>query len=432
MNAAVQLHDKHVGRLQGAELSPDWGVVSTGDQASEKMAPRTFDGFRQTSWLTKIENGEGTWLEFRFKDDVCWVLWEYSIINGMVSTARDPQGWELQGSRDGETWTTIDSRKQQNFVGRRWAKTYRPQTTDAYSRYRIHFKSDGAQVMEVSEVDFTVKPSILPPEGVLAEAERGCAALKWQAVEGATGYTVRRAASPEGPYTIVASGVTETRYTDTGPFGDSETTHYKVSSELSDARGLMSTSVSVLTPVSAPTNLRVKQGADSVVLEWTPSPKAIAYVVRRSLLREGPYSVVGTMITAPAFSDGGLSPGTAYHYVVSGVANGKEGVETAPVSAVFPPLAPTTLTAEPGKDSVTLNWSAVALATSYKVIRVESPGETKAELASVTDGTTFTDATASPRRSYVYTVVAVNDCGTSAESPAVSATAVRPASWWRR
>ncbi|HEY9250245.1 MAG TPA: hypothetical protein VIO38_13980, partial [Rariglobus sp.] len=219
---------------------------------------------------------------------------------------------------------------------------------------------------------------------------------------------------------------------DKGPFEDGEMSYYTVSSEVASGQGVMSTPVSAATPVAAPTDPKAKPGKGVVVLEWTPSPKAVAYVVRRSLVREGPYTVIASLITAPAYTDEGLSAGTAYHYVVCGVANGKEGVDTEPVSVLFPPLAPTGLAAEPTKDTIALKWNAVALATGYKVMRALAAGEPAAELATVTDGTRFTDKTVTAGQTYHYTVAAVNGCGRGEESAEVSASPIRPAAWWRR
>jgi hypothetical protein len=235
-----------------------------------------------------------------------------------------------------------------------------------------------------------------------------------------------------GEYALVASGVQGTHFEDKGPFVDSETSYYTVSAELASAQGAQSVPVSIPTPLAPPAGLKGKLGTGVVVLEWTPSPKAVAYVVRRSLKKEGPYTVIGSQITAPAYTDQGLSEGVGYHYVVCGVANGKEGVDSAPFSALFPPGAPTGLAAEAGKETVALKWNAVALAKGYKILRAISAEGPKEEVGAVSgEMTTFTDA-AKFGKTYFYTVVAVNDCGTSAESAAVAASPLRPATWWRK
>lgn len=407
------------------------GAAAAGGDAA--TAARAFDGSAYTSWATAITAGETGWLEYRFDEDIRWVLTGYSVSSGTAGDAADPREWDLLGSNDGVDWTKLDTKKRQIFIGRRKTNTYRLWMSEAYNRYRLVFAPTGdGTPLEVSEVGFTVKALAQPPDNVVVENERGCTMLSWPAVDTATGYSIRRAGDLRGPYVLLASGVQGTRYTDRGPFGDSETCYYTVSTDVGAPQGVMSAPAGVATPVAAPTHLKATLGSGVVLLEWTPSPKAVAYVVRRSLVREGPYTVIGSQITAPAYTDEGLSAGTAYHYVVCGVANGKEGVDTAPVSALFPPLTPTGLTAEPGKETVTLKWNAVGLATAYKILRASAADVPPEELATVTDGTTYVDKAVSLNKTCHYTVCAVNDCGTSGASEPVSATPLRPASWWRK
>jgi fibronectin type 3 domain-containing protein len=409
------------------------GTATSSDEAVESTAGRAFDGSATTSWRTTIPAGGTGWLEYHFEEDIRWVPAGYSVSNGAMGEQSDPREWELQGSNDGVNWTQLDTKKRQVFISRRRANTYRLEIAEAYNRYRVVFAGTaGAAPLEVSEIGLTVKALAQPPDNVVVENERGSALVSWPAVETATGYSIRRAGEMKGPYVLLASGVQETSYVDRGPFGDSETCYYTVSTDVAGPQGVMSAPIGVATPVAAPSNLKATLGSGLVVLEWTPSPKAVAYVVRRALVREGPYTVIGSQITAPAYTDEGLSAGTAYHYVVCGVANGKEGVDSAPVSALFPPLRPTGLTAEPGKEMVTLTWNAVGLATSYKILRASAADAPAQELAVVTDGTTYVDKAVNANKTNHYTVCAVNDCGTSGASDPVSAAPLRPAVWWRR
>ncbi len=59
-------------------------------------------------------------------------------------------------------------------------------------------------------------PDPLPPgpTGITASAAYGTLNLTWDALAGATGYTVKRGTTSLGPYTTLASGVTATSYTD--------------------------------------------------------------------------------------------------------------------------------------------------------------------------------------------------------------------------
>ncbi|MCG7212268.1 glycoside hydrolase family 9 protein [Paenibacillus mucilaginosus] len=72
------------------------------------------------------------------------------------------------------------------------------------------------------------------PAGLKAAAAGdGKAVLSWTASSGAASYTVKRAAASGGPYTVVATGVTGTGYTDTGLTGG--TTYYYVVSAVNSA-----------------------------------------------------------------------------------------------------------------------------------------------------------------------------------------------------
>jgi fibronectin type 3 domain-containing protein len=434
VSGAVTLTPEQVAQAPQTSLpAVGRGTAASSDEAAAVTASRAFDGFLYTSWTTTIPAGGTGWLEYRFDEDIRWVLTGYSVSNGAAGEEADPREWELQGSNDGANWTKLDAKKRQVFISRRKTNTYRLERAEAYNRYRVVFAATGgATPLEVGELGFTVKALAQPPDKVVVESERGCTVVSWPAVETATGYSIRRAGELKGPYVLLASGVRETSYTDRGPFGDSETCYYTVSTDVAAPQGVMSVPIGVATPVAAPANLKATPGGGLVVLEWTPSPKAVAYVVRRSLVGEGPYTVIGSQITAPAYTDEGLSAGTAYHYVVCGVANGKEGVDSAPVSVRFPPLTPTGLAAEPGKEMVTLTWNAVALATSYKIMRASAADAPAQELAVVTEGTTYVDRAVNANKTGHYTVRAVNDCGTSGVSDPVSAAPLRPAVWWRR
>ena len=432
MQAAIKVHDDQAIALGGASLPPGRGVASASGQPTELSPARAFDGFTYTSWIGDAVDAEPFSLEYRFSDGVCWVVTDYTLVNGAVDANRDPKTWELQGSIDGTTWVALDSRKQEVFGGRRSTRYFRVRSRQAYNRYRLVFPADAASPrVEIGEVGLVVKAHVLPPTEVSVHGERGAIAVNWQPVESATGYTVRRATERLGEYALVASGVQGTHYEDKGPFVEGELCYYTVSAELASAQGVQSVPVSTPTPVIAPAGVTAKLGAGLVVLEWTPSPRAVAYVVRRSLNKEGPYAVIGSQITAPAYTDKGLSEGTGYYYVVCGVANGKEGVDSAPVSALFPPAAPSALTAEAGKETVVLKWNAVALAKSYKVLRASPVDGPKEEVGVTTGETTFTDA-AKFGKTYHYTVVAVNDCGASVESASVASTPLRPSTWWRK
>jgi hypothetical protein len=75
---------------------------------------------------------------------------------------------------------------------------------------------------------------------------------------------------------------------------------------------------------------------------------------------------------------------------------------------------------------VPLRWQASFGATSYTVKRSTSSGGPYSTIASGVTGSSYTDKSATNGSTYYYTVTATNSAGTSGNSPADSATPVRP------
>jgi hypothetical protein len=69
--------------------------------------------------------------------------------------------------------------------------------------------------------------------------------------------------------------------------------------------------------LDTPTGLAAVAGDTQVALTWNASTNANNYNLKRSTTNGGPYSVIGTGSSVPAFTDTGLVNGTKYYYVVS-------------------------------------------------------------------------------------------------------------------
>ncbi len=76
----------------------------------------------------------------------------YTITSGNDAPERDPKEFTLQGSNDGTTWTTIDSRSNENFPGRNLTRTFNLAAEAGYSHYRLNITSiSGANLIQISE-----------------------------------------------------------------------------------------------------------------------------------------------------------------------------------------------------------------------------------------------------------------------------------------
>ncbi|WP_127586801.1 polysaccharide lyase family 8 super-sandwich domain-containing protein [Paenibacillus koleovorans] len=180
-------------------------------------------------------------------------------------------------------------------------------------------------------------PSVSPPSqptGLAAVAGNGQVALSWNAVSGATSYTLKRATTSGGPYTVAQSGITTTSYTDTGLTAGT-TYYYVLSATNAGGEGANSAQVlaTPLSPPAAPAGLVAVPGNTQVELSWNAVSDAISYKVKRSTTSGGPYTTVASDVTATTFTNNGLTNSTAYYYVVSAINEVGESVNSSQVSA---------------------------------------------------------------------------------------------------
>jgi fibronectin type 3 domain-containing protein len=274
-------------------------------------------------------------------------------------------------------------------------------------------------------VDRALRSCAVPaaPTGVTATGGDGRATISWSGVPGATSYRVKRSGTTGGPYTTVASGVSTTSYTDTA-LTNGVAYFYVVTAVNAAGEGAPSLQVTATPKVTkplAPTGLAVKTADSLVTLTWSPTLDADSYIVKRSTVSGGPYTVVASPVT-PTFVDGAVTNGTTYYYRVTAVNEAGESKLSKQVSGRPAPVpqVPTGLVVTPGAaaGTVSLTWNAMTWATSYKVYRATSATGSFSSRKTVTV-TAATDSATSGRR-YYYAVTAINSSGSSARSAAVS------------
>jgi len=189
----------------------------------------------------------------------------------------------------------------------------------------------------------TVQPGwpVVPaaPAGLAAVAGNAQVALNWNAVTNATSYNVKRSTTNNGPYTVVASGVTATNYSDTGLAA--ATTYYYVVSAVNivgeSTNSAQASATTTATAPAVPASLTATAiSALQISLGWTASSGATSYNLKRSLTNGGPYSVIAASIAATNYSDRSVAPAKTYYYVVSAVNTNGESANSAQASATTP------------------------------------------------------------------------------------------------
>lgn len=264
------------------------------------------------------------------------------------------------------------------------------------------------------------------PAGLTATPSAGQIALSWNASAGATGYDVERGTAA-GAESKIAS-LTATAYADTAVAP--ATTYYYVVKATNSAGGTASAEVSATTPSAAPSvpaNVHAAAGtaAGEIDIGWDAVAGATSYVVARSDAAGGAKAQIATPSTN-SYADTGLGNGTTKYYVVRAVGPGGTSGDSAEASATTlnTPPAPTGLTVKPRTTHAMVQWTAVAAAASYTVLRATGAGSLSA--VATTSSTQIDDSGLTASTSYTYAVSATNAVGSSANSATVTVTTAPP------
>jgi alpha-L-fucosidase 2 len=327
-----------------------WSVDSS-DKASASVengttenAAKAFDGSTATKWYNSNIAPSG-WLRFQYGGGAGWALSQYSLTSANDVPQRDPRDWQFQGSNDGATWTTLDTRSGETFSSRFQTKTYTFANTTAYRYYRLNVTANaggtgfGLQLSELTLGSSSVLTTA--PTGLVVSVGTtpNSANLQWNSLPGAVEYHLFRGTSSSGPFLPLASGVAGTTFTDHAvPSG---TYHYRIAGANSSGLGPATASVPFLVAVASPappTDVRAEGGASRIMIAWTPSAQASSYTLKRATTSGGPFTVIGTSIN-PRYEDTTANDGTLYHYIVSAVNNTGESADSSPASATRGELA---------------------------------------------------------------------------------------------
>src|SRR5688572_3447622 len=111
------------------------GENTNGGEVKENLV----DGSSDSKWLVFASTG---WVELQLAEPVTIV--RYALTSANDAAERDPRNWTLQGSDDGQTWTTLDQRSGETFSARFQERVYDFANTVAYKHYRLNITANGS------------------------------------------------------------------------------------------------------------------------------------------------------------------------------------------------------------------------------------------------------------------------------------------------
>ncbi|MEV0131502.1 GH92 family glycosyl hydrolase [Dactylosporangium sp. NPDC050688] len=137
--APKQLVDKATGST----------VTVTGENLPNEGRAALVDDTSMTKWLVFANTATLT-----CQLTAAATVQQYTLTSADDVPGRDPKNWVVQGSNDGVTWTTVDTRTNIDFADRRQTRAFVIPNTTAYSRYRIQVTANhGAAETQLAEFE---------------------------------------------------------------------------------------------------------------------------------------------------------------------------------------------------------------------------------------------------------------------------------------
>jgi fibronectin type 3 domain-containing protein len=252
--------------------------------------------------------------------------------------------------------------------------------TTYYFKVRAYSLSGTSKTYNNYSTIAYAKPLPSTPTGFTATAASySSTKLSWTAVTGANGYSVYRATTLTGAYSLLATVTTNT-YTKTA-LATGSTYYYKVNAYrlVGTAKVYGSQTAALGARVVPPTPVSLAATSpsyNSIKLTWGAVYGANGYSVYRATSATGTYALL-TTITTNTYTNVSLATGTTYYYKVNAyrlVGTTKVyGSQCAAVGRKVVPATITTLTAvRYSATSIKISWGAMSGASGYEIYRSTS------------------------------------------------------------
>lgn len=363
--------------------SGNWLRSRTVTAGASSDSPRTDEAFAPI-WVRLVRAGN--------------TITGYSSANGTE--------WTLEGS------TTINNLPSQVFIGLATTATNNSVVNDStYTNVTV--------IGNVSEPTPVVNALPAPTNLAVTNTTSTRIDLAWDAVPGATGYTVERSLDGTSYQSIGTTNAS------TRTFGNSSLTNYQryfYRVRANDAAGVSvpSAFTSGLTRPGAVSSFTVTSWTETqLILNWRDRSGETGYRVERSADGTNFTTIATVGVNIPGYTDSGLSPGTTYSYRVVTL-DGAGDAATSTVGSTSTRLTAVNdfELAEVAADHISLAWTDIAGEANYVVER-STDGEAFSTLATLPAGTTsYRDETVDPLGEYHYRVRGMNGTipGTTGET----------------
>ncbi|MBN1413233.1 MAG: glycoside hydrolase family 88 protein [Spirochaetales bacterium] len=116
------------------------------DSPAGEEIDKLIDNSSSTKYLTFHASG---WVQFQA--NASYVVTSYTITSANDAAERDPYAWTLQGSNNGSTWTTLDSRSGEHFPNRFQLRIFSFANTSSFNYYRLNMSNNSGTILQLAE-----------------------------------------------------------------------------------------------------------------------------------------------------------------------------------------------------------------------------------------------------------------------------------------
>ncbi|MBS1566224.1 MAG: gliding motility-associated C-terminal domain-containing protein [Bacteroidetes bacterium] len=216
----------------------------------------------------------------QYKFNTASIAAQYTLTSANDSDPRDPKNWTMEGSNDGSTWTTIDTRTNETFPSRAQTKVYDIASPASYLYYRLNISAISGTNTHFQLAEwrlFSAMPPTAAPSSLSGFATGGAEiALTW--IDNSineSSFAIER--SPDGiNYTPLASvPANTTSYTDNAGLLINTTYYYRVKAvNNTGSSAYVSTNVKTLNQPGAIADVTDDGGTLTVLVENTGGASA--------------------------------------------------------------------------------------------------------------------------------------------------------------
>jgi predicted alpha-1,6-mannanase (GH76 family) len=179
----LQVNGEETSSIRLADIELYGTAIATADdegffppttvEASEKglssteLINRIYDGKYATTYRAAFT--EPVSITYTYEQPVS--INAYSLTASRNEPTRDPAGWVLEGSNDGQTWTQLDYQAGQTFAQRYATQFYFTENSEPYTNYRLTINAvNGANQLQIGQLQLlNIKPvdptPIVSPRG---------------------------------------------------------------------------------------------------------------------------------------------------------------------------------------------------------------------------------------------------------------------------